>query len=117
MDLDISQSLFSKENNTNAQQQQPCSPSPAKEHFNQKLAHELFDGKQPKDAKVLAFKQKAPAPREGHQASYSVLFSSNVNSSAPKPRPARHIPTAPERILGKKKIRMKRERERERKKI
>jgi hypothetical protein len=61
MDMDISHSLM-KENASSAstnsqsqhqsgQQQQkqlPCSPSPSKEHYNAKLAHQLFDGKQPK---------------------------------------------------------------------
>lgn len=51
-------------------------------------------------SRVLAYKQKAPAPAESHQNSLKVLYS--ASSSAPKKeavKPTRHIPSAPVRVL------------------
>lgn len=48
--------------------------------------------------RVLAFKQKAPAPVEGYQSSLKVLYTQN-RGAAPKVKTTRHIPSAPERIL------------------
>lgn len=52
--------------------------------------------------RVLAFKNKAPAPEEGYQNSLRVLYSQNKGSSrssSAAARPTRHIPSAPVRIL------------------
>ncbi|CAM9444354.1 unnamed protein product, partial [Scytosiphon promiscuus] len=53
--------------------------------------------------RVLAFRNKAPAPEEGYQSGLRVLYSQNKSgsrgSSASSARPTRHIPSAPVRIL------------------
>lgn len=52
--------------------------------------------------RVLAFKNKAPAPEEGFQNQLRVLYSQNKGtsrSSSAAFRPTRHIPSAPVRIL------------------
>lgn len=54
--------------------------------------------------RVLAFKNKAPAPQEGYQNGLRVLYSQNkgassASRSAAAFRPTRHIPSAPVRIL------------------
>lgn len=51
------------------------------------------------DHRVLAFRQKAPAPKEGYQNSLKVLYSSSKPTTARSARTTRHIPSAPERIL------------------
>ena len=50
--------------------------------------------------RVLAYKNKAPAPKDGYQNSLMVLYSQNggVKKSAVA-KPVRHIPSAPIRIL------------------
>jgi len=56
----------------------------------------------PSESRVLAFKQKAPAPKEGHTNSLQVLYSASRNLDAginKSIKPSRHIPSAPERIL------------------
>jgi cell division cycle protein 20 (cofactor of APC complex) len=50
------------------------------------------------EAKVLAYKVKAPAPPEGHMNNLRVLYSQNKSSVAPR-KPMRSIPTTAERIL------------------
>jgi len=56
----------------------------------------------PSETRVLAFKKKAPAPKEGHTNSLQVLYSATRNldaSSSKTTKTNRHIPSAPERIL------------------
>jgi len=56
----------------------------------------------PSETRVLAFKKKAPAPKEGHTNSLQVLYSAtrNLDASTNKAtKTTRHIPSAPERIL------------------
>lgn len=53
--------------------------------------------------RVLAFRNKAPAPEEGYQNGLRVLYSQNKGgssrASSASARPTRHIPSAPVRIL------------------
>lgn len=48
--------------------------------------------------KILAFKSKAPVP-EAHHNHLRVLYSQADASAAAVKKPARQIPTAPERVL------------------
>jgi len=92
MDIEISHFNLMKENaNPNM-----CSPS--KEEYREKLAESLFEGRMTKDAKILAFKNKAPAPKEGTQNGQRVLYSCNKNT-VPTGKSVRHIPQKPEKIL------------------
>jgi len=50
-------------------------------------------------SRILAYKNKAPAPKEGYQNSLKVLYSQQVGKKAAVVKPARHIPSAPVRIL------------------
>ena len=65
----------------------------------------MFDGRNPHEAKILAFKQKAPAPKEGHLNQFNVLFSAHASSESSKMRAPRHIPSLAERILDAPNIR------------
>lgn len=49
-------------------------------------------------ARILAFKHKAPAPPEGYQAGLAGLYNSNVGA-APARKHFRHVPQTQERIL------------------
>lgn len=50
--------------------------------------------------RVLAFRNKAPAPQEGYQNGLKVLYTQNKSrTGGPAARPTRHIPSAPVRIL------------------
>jgi cell division cycle protein 20 (cofactor of APC complex) len=59
------------------------------------------DGNGDKGARVLAFKNKAPAPKEGYQNSLKVLYSAQggPKKAGEVAKPSRHIPSAPVRIL------------------
>lgn len=51
-------------------------------------------------ARVLAFKNKAPTPAEGHINSLKVLYSQNKsNANSARQKSYRHVPSAPERVL------------------
>jgi cell division cycle protein 20 (cofactor of APC complex) len=50
------------------------------------------------DARVLAFKNKAPAPADGYQSSLKVLYSAQ-SAKKEVAKPTRHIPSAPIRVL------------------
>jgi cell division cycle protein 20 (cofactor of APC complex) len=52
-----------------------------------------------KPARVLAFKNKAPAPAEGYQSSVRVLYSAQGAKKETAVKTMRHIPTAPVRVL------------------
>lgn len=53
-----------------------------------------------KPARVLAFKNKAPAPTEGYQSSVRVLYSAQgAKKDTAAVKTMRHIPTAPVRVL------------------
>jgi cell division cycle protein 20 (cofactor of APC complex) len=49
--------------------------------------------------RVLAFKNKAPAPVEGYQNSLKVLYSQKVTKKGDMSKPTRHISSTPARIL------------------
>jgi hypothetical protein len=101
MDLDVSNFSLSKENQSQVAHSAVSSPT-AQQRYQERLANQMFDGKNPSDAKILAFKTKAPAPKEGHQAQHRVLYSSSMDASATRmPKPIRHISSTSERSLGK----------------
>lgn len=65
-----------------------------------KMLKEASDNRVGKSSRVLAFKNKAPAPVEGYQNSLKVLYSSQaVASKKDTIKPSRHINSAPIRIL------------------
>ncbi|XP_067928669.1 cell division cycle protein 20 homolog [Watersipora subatra] len=68
-----------------------------KEEFERVMSANL-NGEQP-SAKILAFRQKAPAAPEGHLNNLRVLYSQHKTPSSTAKKTARHIPSAPERIL------------------
>ena len=51
------------------------------------------------DARVLALRNKAPAPKDGYQNHLKVLYTQNRTVAGGKRKVHRHIPSAPERIL------------------
>lgn len=58
--------------------------SPAKA-YKTSLAQTLFNSEEtPEDAKILALKNKAPAPRAGYQNHLAVLYSQNLGGKAKK---------------------------------
>jgi hypothetical protein len=69
--------------------------SPAKAEYQKLLAASLNVNEQ---ARVLAFKHKAPAPPEGHDSGLASLYSANLGQ-APSRKQFRHVPTTQERIL------------------
>jgi hypothetical protein len=52
-----------------------------------------------KNSRVLAFKNKAPAPVEGYQNSLKVLYSTQTAKKGEVVKPTRHIASAPVRVL------------------
>ena len=52
-----------------------------------------------KEARVLSFRNKAPAPPEGHTNSLKVLYSQNKSQAREPTRSARAIPNQPSKIL------------------
>jgi len=68
-----------------------------KKEYHQALEAQLLDGK--KEHRVLAFRNKAPLPKEGFQNQLQVLYSQNKDPAPSSLRSYRHIPSAPERIL------------------
>lgn len=65
--------------------------------FQSALASSLLGGNT-EGSKILAFKSKAPAPREGYSSELKVLYTAN-KVGEPKPKSTRHIPQQPDRIL------------------
>jgi cell division cycle protein 20 (cofactor of APC complex) len=62
------------------------------------------DNNDAKNSRILAFKNKAPAPAEGFSGSMRVLYSAannstNVAAMKREVKPTRHIPSAPVKIL------------------
>jgi cell division cycle protein 20 (cofactor of APC complex) len=51
------------------------------------------------NTRVLAFKNKAPAPKEGYQNSLKVLYSQKASKKSDISKPTRHISSAPVRKL------------------
>ncbi|KAK9916231.1 hypothetical protein WJX75_000288 [Coccomyxa subellipsoidea] len=90
LDLDVASFNLLKENSASG------TASPAKPEY-AKLLAEGF-GTEASRSRILAFKNKAPAPPEGHQNRLASLYTQNA---APRPvkKTFRNIPQAPERIL------------------
>lgn len=99
MDLELGQYLLKENSNPNLLGEGMLSPR--KETYKECVAESLFDGKLQKGAKVLAFKAKAPLPKDSTQNPHKVLYSSNHQQSCKvaASKPARHIPKNPEKIL------------------
>lgn len=69
--------------------------------YQSSLAHSLFggeEGQQVEQHKILALKNKAPAPRLGYQNHLKVLYSQNL-SKGKTTRPPRHIAPNAEKVL------------------
>ncbi|CAK9024010.1 Cell division cycle protein 20 homolog (p55CDC) [Durusdinium trenchii] len=92
MDLANAHFNLMKENSSGASN---VMESPTRAEFNKTLANSMGAGK----SRVLAFKKKAPAPPEGYENNLKVLYTQNKEKLARTSKPARHIPSAPERIL------------------
>ncbi|XP_073227761.1 cell division cycle protein 20 homolog [Porites lutea] len=71
--------------------------SPSKVEFKKNMAENL--GGNEANTRILAFKNKAPTPREGHLNDLRVLYSQNKTPATSTKKNARHIPQIPERIL------------------
>jgi len=71
--------------------------SPSKAEFKKNMAENLNGNEA--NARILAFKNKAPTPREGHLNDLRVLYSQNKTPATSTKKNARHIPQVPERIL------------------
>jgi cell division cycle protein 20 (cofactor of APC complex) len=75
--------------------------SPSKQLYRQALAEHLFDGRTVgKGSKVLAFKNKAPAPSDTYQNQLRSLYSkSKPSGMTASAAPNRKIPQQPEKVL------------------
>eukprot|EP01042_Synura_sphagnicola_P007100 gene7100-9093_t len=62
------------------------------------LNHEVLD-KSEGGSRILAFKNKAPTPKEGYQSTLKILYSQKLNKKADLVKPSRHISSSPVRIL------------------
>ena len=51
------------------------------------------------NTRVLAFKNKAPAPKDGYQSSLKVLYSQQAGKKSDMVKSSRHIPSAPVKVL------------------
>jgi len=92
MDLANAHFNLMKENDSSAVN---TSENPTRTEFNKTLASSMGASK----SRVLAFKKKAPAPPEGYENNLKVLYTQNKEKLSRVNKPARHIPSAPERIL------------------
>lgn len=72
--------------------------SPKKESYKSSLAETIFDSKIGSNSKILACKNKAPAPKEGHQNNLRVLYSKSSGSSD-QVRSRRVIPSSAIKVL------------------
>lgn len=93
MDLDVANFNLLKENN--GQVNAVDTTSSPKVEYKKRLAEGLGTEKAPR---ILAFKNKAPAPPEGMQNNLAALYSQNA-AQRPAKKNFRNIPQAPERIL------------------
>jgi cell division cycle protein 20 (cofactor of APC complex) len=58
------------------------------------------DGSGPQQQpRVLSYKNKAPAPKDGYQNSLTVLYSQSGSKKGELVKPVRHIPSLPVKIL------------------
>lgn len=92
MDIEVGHFNLMKEN------MGECSPS--KQHYKEELANSLFQGSKVDDLKILALKNKAPAPKEGLQNRLRVLYTQNsADPQQMKKQAARYLPQTSERVL------------------
>ena len=88
--------LGGQENQGGAAGDASCAGTPGKDEYKKLLAASLNIHEQ---ARVLAFKHKAPAPPDGHDASgLASLYNANL-AQAPARKQFRHVPSSQERIL------------------
>ncbi|EDO33700.1 predicted protein [Nematostella vectensis] len=71
--------------------------SPTKQDFQKSMADNLNGSEI--NARILAYKNKAPTPREGYMNDLRVLYSQSKTTSVSKKKNWRHVPQVPERIL------------------
>lgn len=92
MDIEVGHFNLMKEN------MGECSPS--KQQYKEELANSLFQGTKVDDLKILALKNKAPAPKEGLQNRLRVLYTQNsADPQNMKKQAARYLPQTSERVL------------------
>eukprot|EP00003_Mantamonas_plastica_P013672 TRINITY_DN2382_c0_g1_i1.p1 TRINITY_DN2382_c0_g1~~TRINITY_DN2382_c0_g1_i1.p1 ORF type:complete len:571 (+),score=138.23 TRINITY_DN2382_c0_g1_i1:80-1714(+) len=102
IDLEISHFNLTNTDNVPVQtsthgQEQEVLLSPKKESYTRTLAENLFS-ESSSSSKILAFKSKAPAPKEGYQNSLKVLYSQNKSEGRSR-KSFRHVPLTSERVL------------------
>jgi cell division cycle protein 20 (cofactor of APC complex) len=93
MDVEAAHLNLMKENDQ--QETSNSQASECKEEYQKRLAASLSVDT---SGRILAFKQKAPAPPEGHEAALKGLYTENVGQ-APSKKQFRHVPQTQERIL------------------
>ncbi|MEW5318494.1 MAG: hypothetical protein WDW38_009711 [Sanguina aurantia] len=92
IDLDTASFNLSKENGTD---DGTSTVSPGREEYQRLLASSMnVDGA----SRILAFKQKAPAPPVSHDNDLKSLYNQNL-APAPSKKTFRHVPSSQERIL------------------
>ncbi|KAK9821213.1 hypothetical protein WJX81_000438 [Elliptochloris bilobata] len=91
MDMDVAHYNLLKENCGSG-----AAASPFKAQYSKRLAEQL--GTERPNARILAFKNKAPAPPEGYVSGLAALYTQNAGPRLSK-KPFRSVPQAPERIL------------------
>lgn len=96
MDMDVSHFNVSTSNSSAGS----CDTSPSRDNYKSSLCRSLFkEDSQGMSSKILSFKEKAPAPPQGHENSMKVLYSQNKSAFTAKPKSYRHIAQVPEKIL------------------
>ena len=93
MDRSLAQHSFSDDCNANGDE--VAEPS----DYVKILTANTVENNDGKNARVLAFKNKAPAPKKEFQSSLKVLYSQQVGKKSDLIKPTRHISSAPIRIL------------------
>jgi cell division cycle protein 20 (cofactor of APC complex) len=95
-DFDLSQYSSSSDENLGGNEQETSS-----DYAKLLAANTKNDGEQDtSSSRILAFKNKAPAPKDGYQNSLKVLYSQQGGKKNGEVlKPSRHIPSTPLRIL------------------
>lgn len=95
MDLDVAHfNLMQESAKENSASQAPDCLSPTKEEYKRQLAGSLLNTEDSEHYRILAFKNKAPAPPESHVNPMRVLYSQNMDPGArPAKKSFRHIPS------------------------
>jgi cell division cycle protein 20 (cofactor of APC complex) len=97
--LDVDYANYALKENGAKQADAAAVVSPAKEEYKKQLAQGLLQGGSGGAAKILAFKNKAPAPPEGYTNAMAMLYNQNSVGPRVSKKVHRHIASAPERIL------------------